>query len=229
MEGSPLELARDSGVRAPRLQDADGASFLVDCRSSRRGSPAARTPCRRRRSRRSADHDSRGLAGGVRARAGRRPSGCAASQARLLPERRHHVAGTGGAGDGGTGPNALFQVIWCVHRRRRATRGVGRRNRTKFAPELDRRFWRRARSRPGDAARHQPGGDERLQRAVVCLVGRSGRFSGSLATRRTGVDGDAGWSTRPYIQNSLRIYRRNHDAHDSRRPGAIPPRSPAAL
>ena len=64
---------------------------------------------------------------------------------------------------------------------------------------------------------------------LCALVSRSGRFSGSLATRRTGVGGDAGWSTRPYIQNSLRIYRRNHDAHDPRRPGAIPPRSPAAL
>ena len=54
-------------------------------------------------------------------------------------------------------------------------------------------------------------------------------FRGNLAPRRDGVDRDAKWPTRAYVENSLRIHRRNHDAHDSRRPGAIPPRSPAAL
>ncbi len=33
---------------------------------------------------------------------------------------------------------------------------------SKWAAELDRRFWERERSRPGDAARHQPGGDDDL-------------------------------------------------------------------
>ena len=37
-------------------------------------------------------------------------------------------------------------------------------SRSKFAPELGWRFWTRARSRPGDAARDQPGRDEELQR-----------------------------------------------------------------
>ena len=156
-----------SGVRSPRLQNADGAAFLVDGRRSGTSAPATRTARERRRIRRPADHHCRGLARGVRARTGRRSRGCPASQARLLPQRRYHVARTGGAGDRGTRPNVVVQVIWCVHRRSRATSGVGRRNRSKFAPELDRRFWKRARSRPGDAARHQPGSDERLQRQVV--------------------------------------------------------------
>ena len=133
-----------SGVRSPRLQNADGAAFLVDGRSSGTSAPATRTARERRRIRRPADHHCRGLARGVRARTGRRSRRCPASHARLLPQHRYHVARTGGAGDRGTRPNAVVQVIWCVHRRSRATSGVGRRYRSKFARELDRRFWRRA-------------------------------------------------------------------------------------
>ena len=80
----------------------------------------------------------------------------------------------------------------------------------KFARELDRRFWKRARSRPGDAARHQPGSDEGLQRQVVRLVCRRKCLSRNLAPGRDGADGDARWPTRAYVQDSLRIYRRNH-------------------
>ena len=117
-----------------------------------------------------ADHHGRGLACGVRARTGRQSGGRPASQARLLPQHRYHVARTGGAGDRATRPDAVVQVIRGVHRRSRATSGVGRRYRSKFAPELDRRFWKRGRSRPGDAARHQPGGDDAAT-ATGCVPG----------------------------------------------------------
>ena len=172
VDGPALDLRGHSGVHSSRLQNAHGAAFPVDGRSSGAGAPATRPACERRRIRRPADHHRRGLARGVRARTGRRSCGCPASQARLLPQRRYHVARTRGAGDRGTRPGAVFQVIWRVHRRSRAPSGVGRRNGTKFAGELDRRFWKRARSRPGDAARHQPGSDEGLQRQAVCLVCR---------------------------------------------------------
>ena len=157
------------------------------------------------------------------------PAAAPRSPARLLPQHRCHVARAGGARDGGTRPNAVVQVIWCVHRRSRATSGVGRRNWAKLARELDCRFWKRARSRPGDAARHQPGSAGRLQRQVVCLVCRRKCLSRNLAPRRDGAYGDAKWPARAYVQSSLRIYRRNHYAHHSRRPGTIFPRSPAAL
>ncbi len=98
-----------------------------------------------------------------------------------------------------------------------------------LARELGRRFRKRARSRPGDAARHQPGGDGGLQRQVVCLVRRRRCLSRALAPRRDGVDGDAGWPTGADCQDPLRIHRRNQHAHHSRRPGALSPRSPAAL
>ena len=153
-----------SGVHSPRLQNADGAAFLIDGRSSGTSAQATRTARKRRRIRRPANHYCRGLARGVRARTARQSHGCPASQARLLPQHRYHLARTGCAGDKRTRPNAIFQVIWCVHRRSRATSGVGRRYRSKFAPELDWRFWKRERSRPVDAARHQPGSDEELQR-----------------------------------------------------------------
>ena len=95
------------------------------------------------------------------------PDGCPASHARLLPQYRHHVARTGGAGDRATRPNAVVQVVWRIHRRSRAASGIGRRNRTELASELDCRFWERARSRPGDAARPQPGRDGDVQRQIV--------------------------------------------------------------
>ena len=157
------------------------------------------------------------------------PAGRPASQARLLPQHRCHVARTGGARDRGTRPNAVVQVIWCVHRRSRATSGVGRRYRASSPGELDRRFREGARSRPGDAARHQPGSDEGLQRQGARLVCRRKCLSGNLAPGRDGADGDAKWQTRADGQSSLRIYRRNQYAHHSRRPGTISPRSPAAL
>ena len=132
-----------SGVRSPRVHDADGAAFPVDGRNSGTSAQATRTARERRRIRRPADHHGRGLARGVRARTGRRSRGCPASQARLLPQHRDHVARTGGAGDRGTRPDAVVQVLWCVRRRSRATSGVGRRYRSELARELDRRFWKR--------------------------------------------------------------------------------------
>ena len=59
-------------------------------------------------------------------------------------------------------PTLSFRVVRCVRRRSRASSRVGRRYRIEFAPELDRRVRKRRRSRPGDAARHQPGGDDEL-------------------------------------------------------------------
>ena len=99
----------------------------------------------------------------------------------------------------------------------------------KLARELDRRVRKRGRSRPGDAARHQPGGDDELQRQVVCLVRRGRCLSRDLAPGRDGVDGDARRPTRADGQGSLRIHRRHHDAHHSRRPGELSARSPGAL
>ena len=110
-----------------------------------------------------------------------------------------------------------------------ATSGVGRRYRSKLTPELGRRFWERGRPRPGDAARHQPGGDDELQRPHVCLVCRGRCLSRDLAPGRNGVDGDARWSARAYCQGPLRIYRRPHDAHHSRWAGGVSARPPAAL
>ena len=157
------------------------------------------------------------------------PAAGPASQARLLPQRRRHVARTGGAGGGEARSNAVVQVIWCVRRRSRAASGVGRRDRTELARELGGRVWKGARSRPGDVARHQPRSDGGLQRQVVRLVFRGRCLSRDLAPGRDGVDGDARWPTGAYVQDSLRIHRRDHHAHHSRRPGAISPRSPAAL
>ena len=154
-----------SGDHSPRLQNADVAAFPVDGRRSGTSTQATRTPGKRGRSRRPANHYCRGLARGVRARPRRQSLGRPALQARLLSQHRYHMARTGCAGDERTRPNAIFQVVWCVHRGSRATSGVDRRYRSKFAPELDWRFWKRARSRPGDAARHQPGSDEELQRS----------------------------------------------------------------
>ena len=136
------------GVRSPRLQNADGSPFLVDGRGPGTSAPATRTPRERRRNRHPANHDCRGLARGVRAGAGRRSRGCPALQARLLPQRRSHMARAGGAGDRRARPDAVVQVIRCVRRRSRATRRVGRRYRSEFARELGRRFRQRGRSRP---------------------------------------------------------------------------------
>ena len=62
-----------------------------------------------------------------------------------------------------TCPHVIVQVVRCVHRRSGATSRVDWRYRGKCAPELGRGFWTRARSRPGDVARHQPGSDDELQ------------------------------------------------------------------
>ena len=128
-----------------------------------------------------------------------------------------------------TRANALVRVLRRVRRRSRATRGAGRRHRSKFARELDRRFRKWGRSRPGDAARHQPGGDDALQRPVVCLVLRRRCLPRALAPGRNGVDGAARRPTRADGQSALRIYRRHHDAHHSRRPGELSARSPGTL
>ena len=127
------------------------------------------------------------------------PAAAPRPHARLLPQHRYHVARAGGAGDGGTRPGAVVQVIWRVHRRSRATSGVGRRHRAELARELDCRFRKRARSRPGDAARPQPGSDGGLQRQGARLVCRRRCLPGNLAPRRDGADGDAGRPTRAHV------------------------------
>ena len=128
-----------------------------------------------------------------------------------------------------TRPGVVVQVIWCVHRRSRATSGAGRRHWAKLARELGCRFREGAGSRPGDAARYQPGSDGGLQRQGACLVCRRRCLPGNLAPGRGGADGDARWQTSAHVQSSLRIYRRNHLPHHSRRPGRVSARSPAAL
>ena len=185
------------GYRMPMVRH-----FLLAVRDPGTSAQATRTARERRRIRRPADHHCRGLARGVRARTGRQSGGSPASHARLLPQRRDHLARAGGAGDRGARPDAVVHVIWCVHRRGRATRGVDRRHRSKLAPELGRRLRQRRRSRPGDAARHHRGSDGGLQRQVVCLVCRRRCLSRTLAPGRDGVDGDAEWPTGAYRQDS---------------------------
>ena len=90
------------------------------------------------------------------------------------------------------------------------TGGAGRRHRAELARELDCRFRDGARSRPGDAARHQPGSDGGLQRQGARLVCRRRCLPGNLAPGRDGADGDARRPARAHVQSSLRVYRRNH-------------------
>ena len=56
------------------------------------------------------------------------------------------------------------------------TSGVGRRYRCKLPPKLGRRFWKRGRSRPGDAAHDQPGGDDELQRRLCAWFAEGNAF-----------------------------------------------------
>ena len=63
----------------------------------------------RRRNRRAANHHRRGLACRVRAGPGRRSGRSAATQARLLPQRRHHLARIGRAGTEGSLPTLAFK------------------------------------------------------------------------------------------------------------------------
>ena len=167
---SPLDLAEIRRVCFARLQNADGAALLAGCGVTGTSAPTAWAAREWRRIRRPPSHDRRGLARGIRAWTARRSRGSPASQARLLPQHRFHVARIGGARGRGTDASVVVQVIWRVHRRGCATCRVGGRYGPKFAPELDWRFRDRRRSCLGDAARHQPGGDDELQRDVVCLV-----------------------------------------------------------
>ena len=218
-----------SGVHSPRLQNAGGAAFLADGEYSGASAQATRTARERRRIRRPADHHGRGLARRVRARAGRR-SRCAP---RRKPDYCLNIGvtwpGLVALGTEERCPGAVVQVIWRVHRRSRATSGAGRRNWAELARELDCRFREGARSRPGDAARRQPGSDGGLQRPGARLACRRKCLSRNLAPRRDGAHGDARWQTRAHCQGSFRVYRRNQHARHSRRPGTISPRSPAAL
>ena len=110
-EKSALDLADIQGFilrgyRMPMLRH-----FLLTVGNSGTRAQATWTARQRRRIRRPANHDCRGLARGVRARTGRQSHGGPASQARLLPQHRDHLARTGGAGDTRTRPTAIFQVI----------------------------------------------------------------------------------------------------------------------
>ena len=126
-------------------------------------------------------------------------------------------------------PALSFRSFGAFTRRGRAASGVGRRHRAERARELDCRFRERARSHPGDVARHQPGGDGGLQRQGARLVCRRRCLPGNLVPGRDGADGDARRQTRAYCESSLRVYRRNQYARYSRRSGTICSRSPAAL
>ena len=216
-EESALDLADIQGfvLRAYRMPMV--RHFLLAVGSPAQARRQLGRLVKRRRIRHPASHDCPGLARRVRARTARRSRRCPASHARLLPQRRHHVARTGSAGGRGTRPDALVQVVRRIHRRSRATSGAGRRYRSQFARELGRGLWRRRRSRPGDAARHQPGGDDELQRQAAGLVCRGRCLSRNLAAGRDGVDGDARWPTRADCQGALRIHRRHQHAHHSRR------------
>lgn len=46
-------------------------------------------------------------------------------QTRLLPQHRHHLAWTGGAGSQGSGSEPLVQIVWCIHRRSCRARCIG--------------------------------------------------------------------------------------------------------
>ena len=99
----------------------------VDGSNSGTSAPATRTAHKRRRIRRPANHHCRGLARGVRARTTRQSRGCPAPQARLLPQHRHHVARTGGAGDKRTRPYLLFKSFGAFTEGAARLSGVGRR------------------------------------------------------------------------------------------------------
>ena len=136
-EKSALDLADIQGFILRGYRMPMVRHFLLTVGDSGTRAQATRTARQRRRIRCPANHHRRGLARGVRARTGRQSRGGPTSQARLLPQHRYHVVRTGGAGDTRTRSNAVLQVIWRVHRRSGAASGVGRRYRSKRAPELD--------------------------------------------------------------------------------------------
>ena len=133
-DGSALDLADIQGFILRGYAMPMVRHFLLTVGAPAASAQAARTARQRRRIRRPADHDCRGLARGIRARTGRRSRRCPASQARLLPQHRYHVARTGRAGGRGTRPDALVRVVRRVRRRSRATSGVGRRYRSQVRP-----------------------------------------------------------------------------------------------
>ncbi len=218
-----------SGVHSPRVQNADGPAFLVDGRSSRTGAPATWTARERRRSGRPADHHRRGLARRVRARTGRRSGGCPASQARLLPQHRCHVARAGRAGGRG---NACHR---CRSSRLVRSSKEPRDARSRLAiPDQVRLRTGSTVLEKGDdhvlVTLHASARRRWTATATGCVLVCRGRcVSRDLAPGRDGVNGDARRPTRTYVQDSLRIYRWDHYAHHSRRPGAVSPRSSAAL
>ena len=126
-----------SGVHSPRLQNADGAAFLADGRNSGTSAQATRTARKRRRIRGPANHDRRDWYVGWPPDPQTIPRTPRVVSPTIALTSVSLFARPGCAGDQRTRPNTLFQVIWCVHRRSRATSGVGRRYRSKFAAELD--------------------------------------------------------------------------------------------
>ena len=175
-----------------------------------------------RRRRPAADHDRGGLARRLRTgtvgRSRRRPT----LRARLLPQHRHHVAWTSGAGTRTTVPALSFKSFGAFVEGA-ANERAGRRRRGKLAGELGRRFRIWAGSHPGDAARHQPASDGPLQRSLARLVRRGGCLRRDVAARWDGIDGDGRWAGDAYDQGPLRIHRRHHDADHSRGPRIYPP------
>ena len=198
-ERSALDLADIQGFILRGYRMPMVRHFLLTVANSGTGAQATWTARQRRRIRRPANHHCRGLARGVRARTGRQSRGCPASQARLLPQHRHHVARTGRAGDKRTRPERC------------------RSSRLAPSPKepRDERSW----SEIPEPARPQnwiggfgkghdhvlvtlhaisPDAMTELQRPGVCLVCRRRCLSRNLAPGRDGVDGDARRPTRAY-------------------------------
>jgi hypothetical protein len=177
MEESALDLADIQGFILRDL-GTDGATLRVDSESPARAQ-ATRTARKRRRIRRPANHHCRGLARGV--------APGPATIPRLPRRKPDYCLNIGMPGPDWwrwatrSVPNLSFRHLVRSPKEPRNER-VGWRHRSKCAP-TGWRFWTRAGSRPGDAARHQPGSDAELQREVVCLVCRRQCLS------KSGADG----------------------------------------
>ena len=158
---------RYSGLHPPRLPDADGAAF-----PTHGGRPGeARKLLGRLVSGDESDAPQITTAEdwhvGFEPGPGDNPADAAAPQARLLPQPGHHLARTHCAGDQRSRPDALVQILRRIHS------PVPPRERNWWAtPEPARRrtgsaaLAREAIS-PGDAACHQPGSDDELQRPAM--------------------------------------------------------------
>ena len=177
-----------SGVRPPRLQNAHGAAFPVGGTNPGRGAQTARTARERRRIRRPADHHCRGVARGVRARD--------RETIRRIPRvaRPDYCLNVGITWPGLVAleieervPTLSFKSFGAfIEGAAQRAESIG--DTGTSAPEnWVGGFGSGRRSRPADAARHQPGSDGGLQRPVVCLVRRRRCLPRALAPGRDGA------------------------------------------